>query len=221
MSKKDLTVITAITDGKDELKPQPRYAGVEYVAYVDRKTQVAGWKTRKACDKFVEPRMNARIHKILAHKYADTPYLVWMDGNMMLKQDPHALVTLMGKHDFAFFKHPTRDCLFGEAQVCASVRKGRFSDLAEQFEAYARRAFPGHAGLCETTGFVRKNTPSVNVLFERWWAEITRYSNRDQISFPVVFAGQKWATIPGSVRYRQDDPRFPGNEYFAHGRHQQ
>ena len=219
MDKKDITVMTAITGDKDELLPQQEYRGVEYVAFMDDDTKSSLWKTRKACDKFVKPVMNAKIHKILGHKYCDTPYIVWMDGNCKLKQDPHELVKLLKDKDFAFFKHPGRDCLFDEADACVSLGKGNTKELAEQVKEYAKIDFPGHAGLCELTCFVRKNNQKSNDLFEKWWAEVTRYSNRDQISFPVVFKGQKWATIPGSVGEIKDNPKFPGNKFFNYIKH--
>lgn len=226
MDKKDITVITAITGKKDKLLPQPEYRGVEYVAFSDEDIKDSQWMVKKACDKFVQPVMNAKIHKILSHKYVDTPYIVWMDGNCQLKQDPHELVKLMGNKDFAFFKHPGWDSVYREAERCVELGKGDVSEIAEQVRVYAKDNFPEHSPHCEMTCFIRKNNKKTNDLFEKWWTEITRYSNRDQISFPVVFKGQKWATIPGSVVKASDlkayDPKnqFPGNDYFKYFKHE-
>ena len=224
LEKKDITVLTSITGGKDTLKPQPEYKGVEYVAFCDTDIKDSQWKTRKACDKFKEPVMNAKIHKILAHKYVDTPYIVWIDGSITLKKDPRSLIKLMGDKDFAFFKHPGRDDLFEEAVVCVEMNKGNVSEIAEQVKEYAKMEFPEHAGLVELTCFIRKNTPKANKAFERWWVEVCRYSSRDQISHPVAFKGEKWATIPGSIEdakaevnkgmSKEVKKSFPGNDYF-------
>lgn len=221
--KPDITVVTAITGGKDHLEPQPQYKNVEYVAFIDTDEKNSQWKTRKACDKFVTPVMNAKIHKILTHKYVNTPYIVWMDGNCTLKQDPHELVKLMGDKDMAFFKHPGRDCLYDEVVTCVQMGKGKIEELLEQNKDYAnpeKYGFPEHAGLNELTCFVRKNTPKVNELFEKWWSEICRYSNRDQISFPVVFQGQEWATIPGTVTEMKGMDGMIGNDFFQYKLHQ-
>lgn len=218
IEKKEITVVTAIDGGKDALKDQKEYPGVEYVAFVDKKTKSSAWKTRPICDKFKKPVMNAKIHKVLTHKYVDTPYIVWMDGNMDLKVDPHKLVAILGDHDFAFFKHPGRDCVYDEADVCVKLKKGDVYELAEQTREYARQGFEPHQGLCEMTAFVRKNTPKANEAFERWWAEICRHSERDQVSFPVAFQGEKWSTIPGSVAV-DEHPNFPGNAYFTLNAH--
>lgn len=225
--KKDISVITAITGGKDNLLNQPEYKGVEYVAFTDTDIKSEQWKARKACDKFAEPVMNSKIHKILSHKYVDTPYIVWMDGNCSLKQDPHKLVELMGDKDYAFFKHPGRDCLYDESERCVELHKGKVEEIAEQNTDYARMNFPSHAGLCECTCFIRKNNPKANATFEKWWVEITRYSNRDQISFPVAFQGKEWETIPGTIadatKFKNESEAtkkmFPGNDYFHYTNH--
>lgn len=219
LDKKDITVVTAITGGKDTLKPQPEYKGVEYVAFVDDETKSDQWKTRKACDKFVRPVMNAKIHKILTHKYVETPYIVWQDGSQILKKDPHELIALMGDKDFAFLNHSGRKCLYDEAEACIQLGKGNVSEIAEQVKEYAKVGFPEKAGLCEMTCFIRKNNPKANAVFERWWVEVTRYSNRDQIAFPVAFKGEKWATIPGKVAYQEGQNVYSGNDYWDYTAH--
>jgi len=231
LDKKDITVMTAITGGKDNLYNQPEYKGVDYVAFIDEDVKNPQWKIKKACNKFAKPVMNAKIHKILGHKYCSTPYIVWQDGNCALKKDPRELVKLMGDKDFAFFKHPGRDCLFEEADTCVQLEKGDITEIAEQVRAYADPNgvnFDLHAGLIEATCFVRRNNKHANDLMEKWWVEICRYSNRDQISFPVVFKGEEWATIPGSVQrspmYGKKDAKpwhagFPGNDYFQYTKH--
>lgn len=168
--------------------------------------------------------MNAKIHKILAHKYITTPYIVWIDGSITLKKDPRDLIKLMGNKDFAFFKHPGRDCLFEEANVCVEMGKGNVSEIAEQVREYARQDFKEHSGLSELTCFARKNNPKANAAFEKWWVEVCRFSSRDQLSFPVAFRGYTWKTIPGSIEDAKAENNknmpesvkrdFPGNKWF-------
>jgi len=222
MDKKEITVMTAITGGKDDLMEQPDYKGVEYVAFLDRDVKDSQWKIRKASTKFLRPVMNAKIHKVLGHLYTDTPYIVWMDGNCTLKQDPKELVKLMGDKNFAFFKHPGWSSIDREAEACVRLGKGDVSEIAEQVRTYANPNglnFPLEAPHCEMTAFIRRNNPETNALFEKWWVHITRYSERDQISFPVVFHNQDWATIPGSVQQAEGHPDFPGNEFFKYKKH--
>lgn len=220
VDKKDLTVVTAITANKDYLRDQPEYPGVQYVAFTKQKSET--WRTRKPYEKFKDAVMNAKIHKILTHKYIDTDYIVWMDGNINLKQDPHKLIKLMGNNDYAFFKHPGRNCIYEEAIACVQYGKGKVGDYAEQIKDYSnpdKYDVPENIGLFEMTCFIRKNNPHTNEMFEKWWAEICRYSNRDQISLPVVFRDEVVSVIPGSVAKIEGNNDFPGNDYFQYNRH--
>lgn len=219
MDKKTITVVTAITGGKDTLKRQPDYPGVEYVAFVEGGLKDNQWKTLPACDKFKRDVMNAKIHKVLTHKYVDTPYIMWIDGNIELKKDPNELVKLMGKNDYAFFKHPGRDCVYDEADACVALGKGVITEIGEQIKTYAKAEHPPHAGLSELTVFMRKNNEHANLIFEKWWAEICRHSNRDQLSFPIIFKDEKWAVIPGSIDYHKDHKELVGNEFVKYSRH--
>ena len=221
METKDITVVTAITGDRDDLKPQPDYPGVEYVAFTDKDIKDEQWKVRKACNKFSDSVMNAKIHKLLTHKYVKTPYVLWMDGTMTLKKDPHELIKLMGNKDLAVFKHPGRECLYDEADACVQLGKGKIEEIAEQCQEYIKDEVPFKLGLSEMTAFIRKTDKKINDLFEKWWVEVCRYSNRDQISFPKVFQGVKKAVIPGSVEKdpTEENKAFPGNEFFKYKRH--
>src|SRR5882724_3622064 len=179
-----ITVVTAITGKKDLLRTQSNFPEVEYIAFMDEVTNDPVWQIRKACNKFVNPVMNAKIHKILTHKYTDSPFIVWMDGNFILKQDPHKLVEIMGDKDFAFFKHHSRRDIYKEINVCLKVKRGNPEELLEQKEAYLKMGIPRNSGMAECPAYVRKNNPNANAAFERWWGEICRYSSRDQVSFP-------------------------------------
>lgn len=211
-----ISVVTAITNGKDRLLPQPLYAGVEYIAFVDDSIDVvAPWQIRPAYTKFHDPVMNAKIHKVLTHKYVTTPYIVWMDGNRSLKRNPHELVELMGEADFAMFEHYGRRCIYQEIKVCLQVKKGDPTELSYQRQHYEDNGVPRNMGLYECAAFIRKNNEYANTMFERWWAEICRFSNRDQVSFPVVFRDQPFVTIPGKLFWKGGE----SNEYFTYTKH--
>ena len=38
--------------------------------------------------KFKDPRLNAKIYKVLSHRYIDADYSIWIDGNASLNCDP-------------------------------------------------------------------------------------------------------------------------------------
>jgi hypothetical protein len=222
-----ISIVTAVTNKEGFILKQPEYDGVQYIAYMDEERiapfmsvyplpqMVENWEIRKACNKFKSPIMNAKIHKILTHKYVNTPYIMWIDSTMRLKQDPHELIDLMGDKNFAFFKHSGRRCLYKEVDLCIKIKKGKADELMEQASVYKHDLkFPENVGLCECGAFIRKNNIETNRLFEQWWAEICRYSDRDQVSFPVIFTD--YAIIPGKLRYYTPED---ANDYIEyHGK---
>jgi hypothetical protein len=87
-----ISVVTAITNGKDKLLDQPQFKDVQYIAFLDPNDLPVyrpKWELRQSCNKFSDPVMNAKIHKILTHKYVDSEYIVWMDGKRTWKRHPH------------------------------------------------------------------------------------------------------------------------------------
>lgn len=197
-----IQVITAIV-GKGKLIDQPKY-NCEYIAFTEQISEA--WQVRKPCNKFKEDVINAKIHKILTHKYLDGDCFLWIDSGVVLKSDPDELVALMGDKNFLFFKHPTRDCLFDEAMACQEFKRGNVDEISEQYEAYS--GFPRHSGLIESAVFTRKNNVEANRVFEKWWAEISRYSARDQLSWPIVFREEEFVLLNG----------FLNNKWFKYSK---
>lgn len=178
----DITVLTAITGNVDKL--QPTAGGAKYVAYMN---PFEDWEMRKAMG---TDRFSSRVYKILAHKFVQSEYIVWLDGQLRLKVEPSELVKFC-KGEAAFFTHPRREVdpftVFDEMDTC--LEKGLVDPIliAEQRVAYKdvpkTHIYYGGA-------FIRRTTPQANALFEEWWAEYCRYPTRDQLSLFKVFHGK-------------------------------
>lgn len=143
-------------------------------------------KVQNICtyDKFTDPRRNSRASKILAHKYIDTEYSIYIDGNITLNVSPETLIEKYLKdYDIAVYRHPTRDCIYDEALVCAQRKLDDPEIIIEQAKAYEDSGYAKHKGLAECGIIIRRHTPEVENFNTHWWAEYCRYSRRDQISF--------------------------------------
>lgn len=161
-----IQVYTSVTGGKDKI------ADKTALAFID------------SYDKFVDPRRNSRIQKILPHLYMNSEYSIYIDGNIKLLKSPEELIANHLKdHDIAVYKHPTRDCLYDEATKCAVRGLDSVETIIEQAKAYEEAGFPKHIGLAECGIIFRRHTDKVREFNETWWAEYCRYSCRDQISF--------------------------------------
>ena len=194
-----MKIITSLI-GKGDLIEQPDY-NCEYISFSEKRS--SSWQTRKPCNKFKNNALNAKIHKILTHKYLNDDIFMWIDGDIKLTADPEELVEIMGDNNFLFFKHPTRDCLFDEAKDCIRIGRGDKEDITEQYEDYYE--LPRHAGLIESAVFLRRNNPEANALMEKWWIEICRYSSRDQISWLKVFLNKDYILLDN----------FLNNKYYG------
>lgn len=185
-SKESITVFTSIVGGKDVLIDNQVTEGGNFIAFTDQKSNV--WKTIKPYDKFKDDRRNSRIYKIMPHLFFDTDYSIWIDGNFRLKMPAQKVVDAFLKDkDIAVWKHPDRDCVYAEAEACFRQNKDTSEVLGEQIAAYKKRGIPTHGGLYAAGIIIRRHTERINKLNEKWWAEYSRYSKRDQISFPVAF----------------------------------
>lgn len=183
----DITVFTAITGGKDDLLDDQVKGDARFIAYLDYPFSSPTWEIRKAYTQFADPRRNSRIYKLLPHLYTDTEYSIWVDGNIRLLKSPEELVgKYLKEHDMAVFKHPTRDCIYDEAIVCAKRNLDNIETIIEQAQYYEDRGFAKNKGLAECNIIMRRHTPQVVAFNNEWWAQYSRFSRRDQISFPVA-----------------------------------
>jgi hypothetical protein len=179
-----ITVVTSITSGKDSFLQDQVRGNAKFIAFLDNPKDSDVWEIKKAHDRFTDPRRNSRIHKMLIHKYVDTEYSIWIDGNIRLLKTPEELIEKYLKDcDLAVFKHPNRDCLYDEAMVCAKLRLDDPEVIIEQAKAYEDSGYAKHKGLCECGIIIRRHTQKVEEFNDAWWAEYCRYSRRDQISF--------------------------------------
>lgn len=199
-----MIVYTAITNNYDTLK-FPDTTG-NFIAFVNP----GPFGTETPCTLFDDPCLNAKIHKILPHRFFPyAEYSLWVDGSIEILPDAKDLQKLIDTYlsdsDICVFKHPHRDCAYSEAMLCKDIGvAGKKVD--KQIDYYYEEAFPEEYGCWEVGAMLRRHSASVNIFNEMWWDQILRFSKRDQISFPYV----KWATdmdvatFPGSLSTNQN-----------------
>lgn len=157
-------------------------------------------------DLFKHSRRNSKIYKVLPHMFlSNHTWSVWVDANIRLNISPGELVSI-AKKDVLVFRHPDRNCLYEEAQVCIDAGLDDKQTILEQTQRYRNERFPLEAGLAICGVLVRKNTEKVRRLNELWWTEICCGSHRDQISFPYVFR---------DVQYIEGVNCYEPNQYFT------
>lgn len=154
------------------------------------------------CDRFNTHRMNAKFPKVLPHKIKelqDADYTIWADSNLKFKIDPLTLVEYFNYPKVGIFKH-VRSTINSEIEACKSARL----DKPDRLVYHKDRS--GQLACCFL--IIRKNCDEVNILNERWWAEISAGSSRDQVSFPYTL---------GSIATYKDLPNdnFQNNSMWS------
>lgn len=183
----NITVLTSLTGGKDNFQHLQCKGNADFVAYTDAPENSGTWSFKPACKKFADPRRNSRAPKILSHLYCDTLYSIWIDANIRLLITPEeAIERYLKDHDLAVFKHPNRDCIYDEAMTCAKRGLDAPEIIIEQAKYYEDSGYEKHKGLYECGILLRRHTEQVKHLNNEWWAQYTRFSQRDQISFPYA-----------------------------------
>jgi LmbE family N-acetylglucosaminyl deacetylase len=187
-------IYTAITGGIDTLR-QPITTD-RHVAFFDGESK--DWTCLPPTEMFVNPRRNARFHKVLMPNCDN----VWVDGNIVPTKTIDEYLEMCGDNDIMLFKHPLRKCVYDEAVTVMAHNMDNKDIVAHQAGRYLKEGYPKNNGLHETGFLFRKNTPKVREFNRIWWEEICSGSYRDQISFDycVWKTGIKVKTIEENIR---------------------
>ena len=188
-----VSVVTSIVgnDRDSLIDDQLNDSRLDYIAFTRQQSNL--WKIKDPCDRFVEDKMNAKIHKVLIHKYVSSDYTVWIDGNIQLKKSPCDLIEkYMKDKDILVFNHQGRQTIQHEVDEIFRLKLEYPHVVINQLNDYTNKTPFGLYWLCF---IIRKNTDSVNKINEAWWSEICRHSSRDQISFPYLVKKDDLAVI--------------------------
>ncbi len=211
-------VYTAFSKGYDILRPPPKSwrKAVDFTAFIEEKSSVAGWKREPLYPGFVDPCRNAKIHKILSHVYfPNHEYSLWMDGSITITS-PFSFADLVGEYlngcDIVVFKHRRRQCIYAEAQECIAQGKDSPETIHRQINYYRATGYPENNGLIEGCVILRRHSPAIMRLNELWYDTIMRYSRRDQLSFNYVAHTLK-------VKFRHWPGIYTHNPHFTYNYH--
>lgn len=225
-------VLTAITNGKDQLLDPPvKYDDCDYIAFVDKEyPNIKTWEQRNVLNFSVidtfAGRRNAKVFKILSTlMFPEYDYIIWEDGNHQLKKDPKLIIEEYGDDvDILLFKHPDRKCCYEEMNAVAQWNLDYRHNVENQYRYYKSVNMPDNYGLFEMSTFIVKNTQAVKEFQLMWWEQICKFSSRDQISLPFCLWKMdkkiKKKRLKGFANLFAMDGKNEGNDYFEdQGKH--
>ncbi|MDE6365139.1 MAG: DUF616 domain-containing protein [Lachnospiraceae bacterium] len=210
LKDKKIVIYTCIVGGYDGLKePLLLFDNVEYICFTEdaasiRMAEHTKWTICQIpaaiAKKYDRTFSNRYIKMHPKELFPDADYAVYVDGNIGIQSFLGAyLIQTKAKTGVAIFSHSQRQCVYVEAKVCISRRKGRREAIEQQMQDYEKAGFPKNYGLYECTIIATdlSNTLSAE-LMEKWWQEFIRSKScRDQLSLPYVMwkSGLKYTDI--------------------------
>jgi hypothetical protein len=188
--------LTQIFGGKTDTLMEFDYKGLKVVPYTYNVGNYDAPRNDIRCftdyQNFKSDPRNSRIYLALPHKFMDCDISILVGCEVTVKVPYEVLIKeWLGDADMALFRHPWRDCVHEEIIAAGASRmKGNVLEaeiLKKQGEHYRKIDIPDHVGkLPETAIIIRRHTKKVQRFNEAWWAEMCRWSYRDQCSYPVV-----------------------------------
>jgi hypothetical protein len=184
-----IKVITSIVgEGRDYLTPIMPHEDpdVEFIAYTTQQSDY--WISKPPCNIFTDKKKNAKIHKILIHKYEDCDVSIWIDGNIILKECPNKIINdLLGDSDLALATQTVRGDVFTEGIHIKKCMLDYPDIVDKQLEKYKHKEQElKNKGLLFGAVLIRRHNKATENFNEAWWAEICTNSFRDQISLPYI-----------------------------------
>ena len=184
--------------------------GADFYCFTDDKNLASNtWQIRLLEQHSPDPRRNAKLPKILIHKYLPGyEYTIWMDASFILKAPAKFMITkYLAASNIALFKHFKRSCLYDEAAECIKLNLDKKEVIENQINRYKAEGYPENNGLHECGIILRRSCKEVEKFNELWWQEVENGCRRDQISvdYCLYKSNLKVTNIDGGIR---------NNKYF-------
>lgn len=146
-------------------------------------------------DLFRDNGRNSRAPKILSHKFIDADVSIYWDANTVRNPNitkEQLVKDFLGDCDIAAMRCTTgKTCVYQEIEGAKTRVKilSELKKIEEQEKHYRKIGIPENIGtLAGYIPLIRRHNDIVKRFNDAWWAEMCRWSYRDQISFPVILS---------------------------------
>lgn len=185
-------VYTVLLGDYETLIEQPVAKGssIDFICFTDdKRVQSETWNFA-----FVDPILpldparSSRVYKICPHRFL-TAYetSLYIDNKVLLRQTPEVIFAELasGPADLICMAHSFRDTVFDEFQEVIFRHMDDLDIILEQFIAYDLLCPEILDQKPPNGGFIIRHHHRQDVIaaMETWFAQVLRYSKRDQLSF--------------------------------------
>jgi hypothetical protein len=167
----------------DTLKEPFVSEGWKYICISDRHHKSDVWKTKVFKSDLTDKRKSGYVLTQL-HRLIDFDIACVVGGQIQINDDLNKYIT--EDFDFISLNHPSRNCVYKEAQACILLDKDNPKTIAKQMYKYLENGYPVNNGMIQTGVTFRKDNNLIRTFMNHWWHEIEQGSHRDQLSFNYV-----------------------------------
>jgi hypothetical protein len=131
--------------------------------------------------------------KVLAHRYVDDDYSLWVDGSVQLFKRPEEFLEFMDPgYDMVLLRHP--GSIYDEGREVVETSKDTSEAVDTTLDRYRKMDGSFDWEMAQGGIILRKHCPEVEHFNRIWWDEICSGSKRDQLSLPYALkaSGVRW-----------------------------
>jgi len=165
---------------------EPKYNNNDWdlICFTNKDIKSKKWNISQLhCDDILK---KSREIKIRCDKFLDFDICLYLDSKFTVNCNLNDFVNTNMKNNMLLMKHNKRDCIYNEAKYCIKLGKGNKDIILKQINKYRKEGFPENFGLYAPGIMLRKNIIEVINFMKLWYNEVSKYSYRDQISFPYI-----------------------------------
>lgn len=180
---KKVCVVPIFGDYDDLKEPTVVSEGWKYICISDKHHKSKVWKTKIFKNDTLTNKQKSGYVLTQLHRLVDFDVAMVVGGQIQINDDLNKYIF---DEDFVSLDHPSRDCVYQEAQACILLDKDNPKVIARQMYKYLKEGYPVGNGMIQTGITIRKDNNLIRTFMNRWWHEILTHSQRDQLSFNYV-----------------------------------
>jgi len=198
--------------------------GWEYVCFSNHLNQkgFATWEIRPVSEVGKSNAEKSRYPKLCPHKVLpDHEISLYVDSNIIIKTDFIYRRALELENDaknlISIPVHPTRNCLYEEAEILKYRGKDSIGAIDEQIAFLRTEGFPDEYGLYENNVIWRRHLdPKLIAMDEEWWEVYKKYSKRDQMGLAYCLWKHDISSTPFMPDHIKDHRKCEHFEFTKH-----
>lgn len=162
----------------------------DFVCFTDdRKLTSSLWRFEYVDTELLGPQKTSKSVKLRPHLYLSAyKTSLYVDNTVRINAPLDEIFNhLSNETPFVTYKHNVWDCPYKESDAVIEYRFADPKVLTAQIEDYRRDGLPQNAGLYHTAILLRNhNHRHVQSFGKRWFAEVERYTYRDQVALSYL-----------------------------------